>query len=147
MFFVCVPPLWRAGQVPTRVPFLPPAPCGQRGRQGRTSSKACSTPTRRNCPPSAGTCSRIVSSRTSSSGTPGCSSRRTPQGSSVRSCIRWLWGPSTSPNTGERRDSKRKRKRERFADEAFVFFPFLVEDIDISSVFDLVRIGIHLCLS
>ena len=70
-----------------------PAPCGRRGRRVRTSSRACSTPTRTSwptsSPPLAGTCSRIVSSRTSSSGTPGCSSRRTRQGSFARGCIRW----------------------------------------------------------
>ncbi len=49
-----------------------------------------------------------------------------------------VWGPSESPNTGERRASKRRRKRARFADEAFAFFPFLVVDEDELSVFDLI---------
>ncbi len=53
--------------------------------------------------------------------------------------FRWdMWGPSTSPNTGKRRDSKRRRKRVRFADEAFAFFPFSVVDENELSVFDLI---------
>ncbi len=47
-----------------------------------------------------------------------------------------VWGPSVSPNTGERRASKQRRKHARFADEAFAFFPFLVVDKDEMSVFD-----------
>ena len=39
--------------------------------------------------------------------------------------LRHLWGPSTSPNTGERRDLKQRKKRERFADDAFASHPKL----------------------
>ncbi len=49
-----------------------------------------------------------------------------------------MWGPSTSPNTGERRASKQRRKCVRFADKAFAFFPFPVEDEDELSVFYLI---------
>ena len=49
-----------------------------------------------------------------------------------------VWGPSASPNTGERRASKQRRKLARFSDEAFAFFPFPVVDEDELSVFDLI---------
>ena len=41
----------------------------------------------------------------------------------IRQVIR-VWGQSTSTNTGERGDSKQRRKRVRFANEAFALFPF-----------------------
>ncbi len=53
-------------------------------------------------------------------------------------CSFLLWGPSVSPNTGERRASKRRRKRARFADEAFAFFPSPVVEEDELSVLDLI---------
>ncbi len=93
-------PLAPAGRAPPRDP-VPPAPCGGRGRRGRTSSRACSTPTQTSwptsSPPLAGTCSCTVSSRTSSSGTPGCSSRRIRQGSFLRGCTCTRGGMRSSP--------------------------------------------------